>query len=362
LEPLLRNELAGIEDRPVGEDGPVALPEDQIVRTWEAAVFSDTGEPCLSRYLNLHLAGIVRISDALDALPCPDLQLDRSLFRLTSHLVRSYTDLLDPDLLLPGVYCRHWLQRNAHRLDKLQQRTGMLPVDPSLKTLLQDHLDQYRHGAGYTRYTLRALQYLQVFGERLEQFVLDKPDPEQQLHELLFELNFNHLGYLSCYRDQTRRALTGLSEEQKLSFLRAELSRLNAKPEQTRYRYHPDWPSVRTMFSRYITEEINLQEQQRAAFPLSGDPSCPEKLSLDLSVAQLAFLIRLFYEEGLFVTANLSLIFRFFARNFSSKKQAHISAGSLSKEFYGLSQISAAIMRDKFTKMISRINRNFFPV
>jgi hypothetical protein len=54
-------------------------------------------------------------------------------------------------------------------------------------------------------------------------------------------------------------------------------------------------------------------------------------------------------------------VFKFFSRNFETKRQKSVSAGSLSKEYYSTSQVTAAVVRDMLQKMIARIDRNFFP-
>lgn len=80
-----------------------------------------------------------------------------------------------------------------------------------------------------------------------------------------------------------------------------------------------------------------------------------------ISVSYMACLIKLFYEEELFATENLTSIFKFYASNFTSKRQPVISQDSLSKEYYSLDAHTAARIKKILQNMIDRLNRGFFP-
>jgi len=105
-------------------------------------------------------------------------------------------------------------------------------------------------------------------------------------------------------------------------------------------------------------EEIALTEKSLC----KGSEVVVPKIPLEMSVAHLSCLIRLLYEESVFATQNLQSIFKCFAGYFQSKRQAVISAGSLSKEFYSIDQHTAARVRDLLQRMVLRINRDFFPM
>ena len=115
------------------------------------------------------------------------------------------------------------------------------------------------------------------------------------------------------------------------------------------------------MLCGWLAEEINcIEKSMMENHDLFQPPN--EKLSLNLSVAHLACLTRLFFEENLFNNARLTGIFKFIACHYSTKRQTDISTGSLSKEYYSTSQVTAAVVRGILLKMVARINRNFFPV
>lgn len=85
------------------------------------------------------------------------------------------------------------------------------------------------------------------------------------------------------------------------------------------------------------------------------------KLAVDLSVAQLACLLRLLYDEGVYPATGISELLRFTAAHHQSKRREQISAGSLNKEYYGTTQVTAATCRDLLERLIKRLNKHFFP-
>lgn len=115
------------------------------------------------------------------------------------------------------------------------------------------------------------------------------------------------------------------------------------------------WPAITTMFKTWLSEE--------AAY-LSNRQTTPvtERVGLNISVAQLACLIRYFYEAGGYATTNLTHIFKSAVTHFSAKRQAVISPGSLGNRYYNIDQKTAAEVRGLLQEMLAGINRNFFPV
>lgn len=112
-------------------------------------------------------------------------------------------------------------------------------------------------------------------------------------------------------------------------------------------------------FFSYL-DEVNALEKTICKNDVSVNQV--ERLPLKLSVAELACLIKLFYEAGLFPASTVIEVIRFFAKYFQTKRRSQISTGNLSKEYYSISQKTAASCRDILEKMIKKIDHQFFPV
>jgi hypothetical protein len=112
------------------------------------------------------------------------------------------------------------------------------------------------------------------------------------------------------------------------------------------------------MLKGWMNEEIGIAEAAMAHTVTVGQ----EKLHLGMSVAHLGCLLRLFFEQKIFATTSLHDIFKFAAAHLQTVRQDSISPGSLSKEYYSVSQKTAAVVRDMLQQMLLRVNRKYFPV
>ena len=140
-----------------------------------------------------------------------------------------------------------------------------------------------------------------------------------------------------------------------------ELDLLNFKKKGAVARYDDRWPPLTAMIAEWLESEQKILIQDFAVKQIlpAGHPL---KLRLQLPVSHLAFLIRLLSKENIFGLVPLTNIFSFFTANFNTKRQETLSAGGLSKEFYTSNMVTAAEVRALLSKMIARINRDYFPV
>jgi hypothetical protein len=336
----------------------------QVKSGWREALFSGADNHSLCRYYTYHLEGITKFSDTLfkkydreSGEPAGDCQV--MLLELTDHLFECYRDYLADRPIAALAYQARW----RHRLNrKITAVTNALTtVDPRCKHWLNAFLEEVYHPYEDNRFTYTSLDYLDHLAGHLSLMGVEKPLSDRSVDTVFLALNFNHLGYYNYRLQRYQDEVAGRNCLEKLAYYEAELTRINAQPVQVRYIYDPDWPSLKMMLANFLREEVAFIKQglpKKAPDVLSA----MGKIPLNLSVAQLACLIRVLFEEGCFGELNLQDLFKFFAANFRTKRQPQISSHSLSKEYYGVEQVTAAMMRDKLTKMLYWLNRNFFPV
>lgn len=319
----------------------------RIRKAWQEALFSDTGQHGLERYLNHHLKGISALSDTLTS----DL-FAGELNDLISTVLDYCGGRPDPALRAPVAYIREWQALKKHALT--DRWLNGLRADLRLKEILAGYLHEMMETG--TRFTFSAMGYFERIEEELLNLVPDDPATENKIHTVLAVYNFNHLGYLGNRQDAIRERISGANGD-KSEILSSAYTELLLLPQSRSWCYHPDWPGLQQMLSAWIQEEMTMGSRPGTA------AHCPApKLLLRLSVAQTACWIRLFYEQELFDTQNLSEIFRFYTQHYRTKRQETVSCKSLSKEFYDIDQVTAAVVRDQLLKMVARINRDFFPV
>ncbi len=283
---------------------------------WQQAAFSGWPDHTLRRYFEQQFRQLIRLP--------PGQQPDAFGFLLAYYPG-------DPaNILVPLAY----------RQKVLPERMAfVLPKHDAL----QEFLEELRSPAQFCYRTVHYAE--QLFGG----LVADcNPD------DILLRFNFNHLDYFACLSQELMENSARLTcPAGRQAWLRAEKARIAAIPEILDACYHPDWPSLKTMLLALISEQIQLAPETNTRNP---------KLKLNLSVAQLACFLKLAFDEDLFKEAHISDVLRFFSSHCAAKRQGNISVGSLGKEYYSTGQVTAAVTRDKLQKMLTRLNRNFFPV
>ncbi|OCX54308.1 hypothetical protein BEL04_08600 [Mucilaginibacter sp. PPCGB 2223] len=329
---------------------------EEIILAWRQATFSAATNECLKRYYSFHLEGISIHSDTLSTFTGEHKALESGLLHLSETLVNRYGAYLEDDLRLPSLYTHAWRQLRLKEISALRPAILNASLPAGLKDCIGSYFDAYLQPGQACLYTLGAIRYFDKLTGELEKLDFSSPDIEQQVDVLFLHLDFNHLHHLALLQARISKNAEQMGQQEKLRYLLAERCRFGGLPVQTRYRYQADWPSLRSMLHNWLSEEIVRVREQ--------SPACTtpiQKLGLNLSVAQLACLLKLLYDEGIFCTENFSDILRFFSAYFRSKRQENISYGSLSKESYSTGQVTAAVLRDKFAQMIKKIDRHFFP-
>jgi hypothetical protein len=304
-----------------------------VREAWAAAVFSTAGEAELRRYFSFHLKGIAQMAQRVSSEATQG-----ELLNLVTHIAFYYPESFDHDAPAPCCYSKKMLDELCDLQVIFCKALEKVPLPSDLSGLLLDYNGMVNNAAIHT---FRTLNYYRLFLEKLA-----VPDlTETVIREALLEINFNHLGYFAWLRQ---------SFESEGNY-RQLLARYAGQPVGKEHIYHPAWPSINEMICGWLREAIKLEKAPVEAAP-------PVKLPLELSVSHLAFMTRLFVDEKLYGATPLTDIFKFLARNYTTKRQATISPGSLSKEFYSTDQQAAARVRGILQNMVARINRNYFPV
>ncbi|MDP9078827.1 MAG: hypothetical protein M3O71_15465 [Bacteroidota bacterium] len=325
-------------------------------------MFSDSSDQTLQRYFSFHLEGIREISDTLFEAHGDNeqiAQLQQELISLIDYQRKYFRKFFDEDAIAPKAYYRNLIETLAPAVALLTNDLQTTAADTRLKECVLSYMDDMLNSTENATFTYKALFYFESVVVALHGLHLAKASANinQRICDQLSALNFNHLGFFTYRRQQLLSQTDDPDLWKKLEKLQDEFTILKYHPDNT-LSYDPAWPPLGQMLSGWITDEINYTREKLRA----ENAVLHEKLGLNVSVAQLAFLAKLLFQENLCLNPNLSAVFKFFSRNFEAKRQKLISAGSFSKEFYSTSQVTAAVVRDLLLKMVARINRDFFPV
>jgi len=367
---MLKNELKDIEEilieQEYSDSSRIAQIDlriyfGQIHKAWEEAIFSNTPESSLVRYFHYHLDVITNVSSNLSSFPKTENYTvsQNELLALIDLLRKYYSSYFNEDAVAPLAYHQRLVSQLTGDIFAIQKTLKSSDLDSSLIGCLLKWFNVMSEDIGKVKFTFRSLHYFKCIIHQLGSLDYGSDKLEISLVSLFIRLNFNNLSFFVYYQDTIRNALSDFRDtHQRLNYLVEQKAKAVSSPEVKNLAYDASWPPIKTMIGNWLTEEILVAEKSLS----KGSEVVVPKIPLEMSVAHLSCLIRLLYEESVFATQNLQFIFKFFASHYQSKRQAVISPGSLSKEFYSIDQHTAARVRDLLQRMVQRINRNFFPM
>lgn len=344
----------------------------RIQIAWQKACFSGNSERTLRRYFQYHLQGISDILDRLQVFlnnngECYNnsicsLMQDKLCF-LFYHLKNNYSNYLDLNIRSPIIISDRTGQELLDKSIVLELKLKQSSIDVSLITCLSNWLQQFRSEAISRTFSLSQLEhFVRIFSEIEYSLLLDSEiDVANVISTRLIALNFNYLGFFYYLQKRFKsKSVDNIEVEPMIFFQQLKLEmKMVVKSTQI---YDANWPDLNKMLFIWSDEEIanlklTIKDSERANRIMNR-----YKLFNNVSVAHLACLIQLLQRDNYFGDTSLTDVFKFVSLNYRTKRQNRISAHSLSKEFYSISQITAARVKDQLQRMIARINRDYFPV
>lgn len=330
---MLKNELAilaeGLNNR--AKDADVHKECHRIRTRWTAVLLSALKEEVIRRYARYQQEVLLEIADDHMILHQPALL--SAVLDLNHFLLRYFKTYLDPEMKIPDAIVpdiRKQMKMAAERL--------RLVEDPPLRACLM----------AYSANTAQAA-YMSYRQKDYFFAVCDAVSKTEAVGETLFTLNFNHPLFCRWQQAQLEWQWKGLTGQRRLDLIKKQLIAVKSTPLIAGTSYDPRLPSVVAQTENWLMAVISQETEQA------------QKLGLQITVAQLALLIRLLSEEGYFASQNIAELLRFFATHCTTKKQTQISYGSMNKLYYSADQFTAFAIRAMLLKMVARINKMFFP-
>ncbi len=179
------------------------------------------------------------------------------------------------------------------------------------------------------------------------------------LPALLIRLQMNDVRFLSWCQQQV---YTELEQHRcAVSKLLAVLARINAVKAIGPVGWSPLYPQVPSP-KAYLLNVLEEEFRNLAVAHWLQPVAVSGKLTVNLSVAELSGLIKLLSLHDVFRVEHTRELLRFAAGALRSKRAGDFSFRTLSKEFYGMNQFTAASLRDLLQRMLTWLNRTYFPV
>jgi hypothetical protein len=342
---------------------------------WVHELFSSVKEHVIQRYVQYHQAGLTSLSNQISRrLASDDFQTANNIFYLDGYrqllsdlesllyfFKHSFYKYFDLDYKITVYQCHRKVSEFNEFAEDLKEPANLRPsLTPLISVLLSSIGDLYEEahieGISY-RQAEHAVSLIRTAFHMLN--VIKDIAPED-LAKSLYKQNFNTLYFFNWYKDfLTARISLSAREIGNEKAIKEEITALENLFVDPAKNLEPELPSIDFMIINWLKEQAPGKEQ--AVPPETTKKFTNGQLALNLSVAQFAMFIRIFYQAGCFPINNVSKLMRFFTYHFTSKKQSDISFKSFSKAFYGADQSAAATIRDYLQRMLNYVNKTYFP-
>ncbi|MFD2146269.1 hypothetical protein [Mucilaginibacter antarcticus] len=297
----------------------------RIKKVWTDLLFSQQKDHVLRRYMPFQQQVILETADftfelissakdkgltddnALLKLP---LLMQRCLLDLRDFQVQYFQSFFDQNGKIPLAGTLSVRKKMTVVAEELSAGLENSEIDPGLKVCVMDYLSSIIHTDGKASLSYRAAGYLMSFTETLKSTIsIDgSPDLTQSVTEALFYLNFNHNSFCRWYQDNVATKKSIMPPDDRLPMLLKQLLILKSMPVMTNTAFDPNVAAIHIQVENWMIEFLRQE-----SFNIKGDDyELPEKLELNLTVAQMALLVRLLYEEGVFTMTNITAILKFF--------------------------------------------------
>lgn len=171
---------------------------------------------------------------------------------------------------------------------------------------------------------------------------------------LMMRYNFNSQPFLNFITAHLRAEAdaAGSLATDRLPVVQLQLKHYRQLQSATEIRYVPTLPPFQTQLLNWLKEEHNYLKHQKQAESPAAVNSSAIRIQVPLSVAQMAHLLRMLYEAGVFGQANQRDLFRLLAANFRTARQEQISEKSLADKYYNAEDSTRQAVEKLVAKML----------
>ena len=347
----------------------------RIKKVWTDVLFSQANDQVIKRYTWFQQQIILELADRIyqpiekrrktvfqETYPVLKLAvfLLEHLLELKDFQIQYFNSYINGDGKIPDAAIPAVRKKMSDVAEELSSSLQNVEMDAHLKACIRDYLDDIIAIDAIYPISYRSAEYLIQLAENLSVTIAfeGNRDLTHSITEVLFYLNFNHQSFCQWYQEDLINKKTMLRTSDQLQMLMKQLLVLKSIPVILKMSYDPKILPVNLQLENWLNEYIKNENYQVDQLKIDQ----PQKIELKLTVAQLTLLIRLLYEEDVFAMKNIAALLRFFSDHFMSKKQEHISHGSMNKLYYSGDQFTGYAVREILLKMIDKINKMFFPI
>ncbi len=184
------------------------------------------------------------------------------------------------------------------------------------------------------------------------------------LNDVLIAFNFNTLPVVHYLINVIIEDVNKIdSAKDKIERLNHWLKKINQVPIKPAYAFDSNHEAVHIFLGNWVQEEIRFYEKSLLLFSgfgystgIPGVTYTGYKIETELSVTQIACMVRLFTECGIIKNNNVRELLNFLAEHTRSKKRESISAESLRLKYYNIEESTRGEVRKIIFQFLKKIN------
>jgi len=337
-------------------------------------VFNIEDELHLQRYIQFHQQELVRLHDLLESyhraqqsninqIESKDVAIAKHALEELLHFIeRHFTNYFNLDAKAPESYIALTARSLVDAMHQYQEDFEKKDVDKNLITLALAPLRKFVEHTADGRLTYRDIIYVKEVSRELAKRLNSRNNALQEaLRNTFLYLNYNTISYFNYYTgyilEQVKSVDNTPDKIEKLSYI---LKTINQVPVKPGIGYNSVYPALKQQLVDWISEEIAYQEKSfhfaqklTSSGPLAND----FKIQVDMSLSQLAYILRIFVDLKLIQNKNLSDILRFFSKSCQVKQQS-ISYESFRVRYYNPEDSVRKSVRSILLKLVDYINNS----
>jgi hypothetical protein len=326
----------------------------KVQEYWTAAAFSKENDYTLQRYFSFQWRYLSSLYALFEDQP---REYRQELHRLMDHLICFHHRLIDQSEPIPSAYIIYRQSTLSSFFQEFRLNVSKSELSDSLKECIVQSI--YPIYADPVATTLGSLLYRETLFQALTGMSVERNVlTEESMISLLIGHNFNHFLFFRYLCETTKKGLQEEGFRESAWQISLMIMAVPTESKDSSHCFDMNWPNIAIMYRSWLIDYRSFIEKSSNTSLLVNKPS---KIPLNISVKQLACMIRALYASGYYGDISLTAIFNHSAATFTTKRQLQISPDSLSNAYYDISDSSVIKINRLFAKATEYLKAYCYP-
>lgn len=346
---------------------------NRVKQTFIHEVFSFQDERHLERYIQYHQQALIRLMDETLKITSNATSTKKELHELCydgledmlSFVERHFAKYFDQDAKAPTAYVAIVQNDMRHHFQDITQKLTDLSADQRLADSVLYALRKLTESDASKEVSYREILFAKQVQKELSELlerIKNESDINEELRSVVYYLNYNsiksftyHTNYIDVLLSETDSRNDMI---ERLSFILKRINQAQVKPGIA---YNHQAPPLKVQLNSYIIEEIEhlqrVHQLGQVSQIKSSDIITTFRIQIEMSVAQIAYFLKVLVESRVIVNQNITELLRFLSKILVSKRVESISYDSLRSKYYNIEQSTRDSIRNILLRMINSVDR-----